>query len=84
MLDCCGKFLFDRKTLKARVFKLINFFVFVMYPGLGLRIFRVFATQTYGDRTFLRADLSIDVASEDYKQVRGTAWAYMFAYVFVS
>eukprot|EP00945_MAST-04E_sp_MAST-4E-sp1_P001301 g1301.t1 len=83
LLDCCGKFLFDRKTLKARVFKLINFFVFVMYPGLGLRIFRVFATQTYGDRTFLRADLSIDVASEDYKQMRGTAWAYMFAYVFM-
>ena len=55
LLDCCGNFLFDRKTLKARVFKLINFFVFVMYPGLGLRVFRVFATQTYGNRTFLRA-----------------------------
>jgi len=42
---CCKlcKPLYDNKILYARVLKMANLVVFIMYPGLGLRIFRVFA-----------------------------------------
>merc|ERR1712072_84520 len=44
-LMCCKlcKPHYDDKTLYARVLKLTNLLVFFMYPGMGLRIFRVFA-----------------------------------------
>ena len=43
-LMCCKlcRAHYDNKTLWARVLKLINLVVFFMYPGIGLRIFRVF------------------------------------------
>jgi hypothetical protein len=38
---------YDNKTLYARVLKLSNLVIFLMYPGLGLRIFRVFALSCF-------------------------------------
>ena len=78
---CCGTFMYDNKTLKARVMKLINLVVFVMYPGLGLRIFRVFATEKYGDHEFLRADLTVRTDTKEYQDMYATAWVWMVVYV---
>merc|ERR1712072_1671775 len=51
-LMCCKlcKPHYDNKTLYARVLKLTNLLVFFMYPGMGLRIFRVFAVECYSPK----------------------------------
>ena len=39
---------YDMKTVRANMFRLLNSIVFMMYPGLSLRVFRAFASKTYG------------------------------------
>jgi len=41
---------YDSRTLYARVLKICNMVVFFMYPGIGLRIFRVFALSCYNPK----------------------------------
>jgi len=56
-LICCKlcKPHYDHKTLYARVLKLVNLVIFLMYPGIGLRIFRVFALSCFDPK--LRDDV---------------------------
>merc|ERR1711981_860703 len=52
---------YDMKTVRANGFRLLNSIVFMMYPGLSLRVFRAFASKTYGKITYLAADISIRI-----------------------
>jgi len=82
LLCCsCCQTMYDARTLRSRLLKLINMIVFVMYPGLGIRIFRVFATRQYGDYSYLIADLEIRTDSKEYKEMYTSAWLWMCLYV---
>ena len=81
ILPFCGTHMFDKNTLRARVMKLINLVIFVMYPGLGLRIFRVFATSKYGEYSYLSADLTVRTDTKEYTDMRSVAWVWMVIYV---
>ena len=78
--SCCQS-MYDSRTLKSRTWKLINLIIFIMYPGLGIRIFRVFATRKYGDYHYLIADLQIRTDSEEYMEMYVQAWIWMVLYV---
>ena len=41
---------YDNKTLYARALKMVNLVVFIMYPGIGLRVFRVFALSCFNPK----------------------------------
>jgi hypothetical protein len=73
---------YDMKTVRANVMRLINSIVFMMYPGLSLRIFRVFAIRTYGGVQYLEADMSIRTNSKEYAELRGYAIFFAFLYTF--
>merc|ERR1712167_101821 len=66
LLMCCKlcKPHYDNKTLYARVLKLTNLLVFFMYPGMGLRIFRVFAVECYSPKETKDSDLMNPTYSE--------------------
>lgn len=82
LLCCsCCQTMYDARTLRSRTLKLINLIVFIMYPGLGIRIFRVFATKNYGDYYYLIADLEIRTDSDEYKEMHTQAWIWMCVYV---
>ena len=72
---------YDSNTLKAKFMRLINLIVFVLYPGLGLKIFRVFDTVTYGQHKYMRADLSLRTDDPRYVDMNGRAWLFLVAYV---
>jgi len=58
---------YDNKTLYARVLKLANLLIFCLYPGIGLRIFRVFALSCYNPK--LKDDVDpMDPLLEDSKK----------------
>jgi hypothetical protein len=76
-----NKPLYDNSTLTSKSMRLVNMIVFVLYPGLGLRVFRVFDTRTYGDHSYLVADLSIRTDDPRYITMVGLAWTYMVLYV---
>merc|ERR1712072_670564 len=65
-LMCCKlcKPHYDDKTLYARVLKLTNLLVFFMYPGMGLRIFRVFAPVCFSPKETKDSDLMNPTYSE--------------------
>ena len=75
---------YDMKTVRANMFRLLNSIVFMMYPGLSLRVFRAFASKTYGKITYLAADMSIRIIPEspEYTTLLYYAWLFMFLYVF--
>jgi heme/copper-type cytochrome/quinol oxidase subunit 2 len=92
--DKCCKPHYDDKILKARVLKNVNFILFVMYPGLGLRIFRVFATECFNppdlqfptvcapEDYYMSSDLSVRVTDPEYMEMYTWAWFWMLVYVF--
>ena len=75
---------YDMKTVRANMFRLLNSIVFMMYPGLSFRVFRAFASKTYGKITYLAADMSIRIIPEspEYTALLGYAWTFMILYVF--
>ena len=78
--SCCQS-MYDSRTLKSRTWKLINLIIFIMYPGLGIRIFRVFATRKYGDYHYLIADLQIERTQRSIWRCtyrHGFGWVYMW------
>ena len=73
--------MYDSKTLNARGLKVLNFVLFVMYPGIGLRIFRVFATTQYGEHRYMQSDLTIRTDQAEYKEMYNMAVFWAFLYV---
>ena len=68
---CCKlcKPLYDNKILYARVLKTANLVVFIMYPGLGLRIFRVFALSCFDPKV----KKGVDPMDPKFRIIQSTA-----------
>ena len=61
--------------------RMILFFVFLLYPGLATRIFRVFACKNVGGRFFLEADYNVECFHGEHIGAVVAAVFFMLVYV---
>ena len=65
------------ETIRARGVKVFITAVFLLYPTICSKVFRVFNPHTNGDRTYLRDDLSLEfLVDERHKRL------YVFVVIF--
>ena len=60
--------------------RVINFVVFLLYPGIGTRIFRLFKCRRIGEFDFLMADYSIVCWESDHNYAVAVAVLCIFLY----
>ena len=63
------------------VFFIILFIVFLLYPGIGTRIFRLFKCRHIGEMEYLMADYSIVCWKNDHNYAVAVAVLCIFLYV---
>jgi hypothetical protein len=61
--------------------RVINVVVFVLYPGIGTRIFRIFKCRQIGDAEYLMADFSIQCWQPDHYWAVGAAALCILVYI---
>lgn len=61
--------------------RVINFIVFLLYPGIGTRIFRLFKCRRIGELEYLMADYSIICWKDDHNYAVAVATLCIFLYV---
>ena len=73
----------ERKNAIARMLKYFNLVLFVVYPGLTVRIFRLFKCEAVmgGASTVLEADPSIVCGEDDWNGMKYTAYVFIVLYV---
>ena len=60
---------------------MMNFIIFVLYPGIGTRIFRLFRCQVVGNSSYLVADYSIKCWQGDHLSAVYVAIILILIYV---
>ena len=71
----------NKKRLKQRSMKLINTLVFLMYPGLGLKAFRVFKCKDVDGIFYLQADMNIICGEGEHLVLSAAAIVFIVLYV---
>ena len=61
--------------------RILLFAAFILYPGLGTKIFRTFQCETVGDKQFLAADMSVECYAEKHWTLIGLSCLFFALYI---
>ena len=79
---CCGKRVgFTKTSAKMNATRILASVVFVMYPGLSVKCFRVFNCMEINGKTYLMADLVVSCDDESYERLWWVALSSILIYV---
>ena len=79
---CCKKKVkFTKTSAKMNATRILTGVIFVMYPGLSVKCFRVFNCIEINGSSYLMADLSVSCDDASYKQLHLVAVASITVYV---
>ena len=70
-----------KATYKRGRMKVLFTVMFLLYPSIGSKIFRLFKCVSVGDRRFLEADMNIECGVEHHVTYVGVAVFFIFLYV---
>jgi hypothetical protein len=68
-------------TIRIRGTKIFVSAVFLLYPSLCSKVFRIFNPRTIGEVRYLNDDLTIEFNSAEHNHLKLYAWVFMLVYV---
>merc|ERR1712216_127135 len=79
---CCGdRVKFTKTSAKMNATRILAGVIFVMYPGLSVKCFRVFNCMEINGRSYLMADLVVSCDEDTYLRLNKVAYGAIIVYV---